>query len=492
MKAPIILSILPLSAVIFLLLAGSPFCDDAAARSAQPVAIFFGSGDFLQCHVPDELQWRVATLDADIQSGRVLLLDVVAAIKHAMPQSWLADHGMAPDHLSVAFAKSRQEILQVYAAALLAWGAADIVVPAAVEERAEVADESIAKCDPAAVWQVTYDASFHVLHFNMACNLAHDQALLSHLLQWLGDDGGWVSYESMYVPSLEEAYRRFVCNPGSQSREFIEISGNLGTFRYQFDFTAPTAAPQAQYDAPQNSPFCAIVGTQTNTRSMRAREIRRCTSGSQNAESESHDADARQRAEVLLNVMEILSEELEICTTSHSAERPAELSIDCLEELQSTLVSAMFGEMFGNSSIRGCELQQWAQLSAHLPQVLDLSSRCLLFREVSGTSPGHLQRMKKNRVNGVERGCILDWAASIAAAIRDRRNPLAIQVHCVASSDMISPSFLSSNTMFFFILPFILLNTSATVQQGWCRGSWFWRCSHQLILLRCCRGICPR
>jgi hypothetical protein len=65
-------------------------------------------------------------------------------------------------------------------------------------------------------------------------------------------------------------------------------------------------------------------------------------------------------------------------------------------------------------------------------------------------------------------------------------------VHCVASSDMISPRFSSSNTMFFFILPFILLNTSATVQQGRCRGSWFWRCSHQLIFLRCCRGICPR
>ena len=267
---------------------------------------------------------------------------------------------------------------------------------------------------------------FRVLSISCAHSTRGVQPLHSHSLQWQGDDGSWVSYESQYVPPLEEAYRRFLCNPDTQSQEFIEISGNLGTFRYQFDFTAAADDAQAQGDAPQDAPICAIVGTQTNTRSMRARDIRRCTGGAQAADSEPNDADARARAEVLLEIMEILSEELEICTMSHSREARAELSIDSLEELQSQVLSAMFGD----SSRRSSELQQWAQLSARLPQVLDRSSRSLLFRLVSGTSTEHLQRMKKDRVNDVERACILEWAQAIAAAIRGRRNPLAVQVHC--------------------------------------------------------------
>ena len=112
--------------------------------------------------MPDELQWSVAGLEAEIESGRVLLLDVVAAVKNAMPQAWLADHGMAEDYLSIVFSKSVQEILDVYAAALHAWGAADVAVPKADAAAAdddgddcpELSDECVAGCDFTAVWQV--------------------------------------------------------------------------------------------------------------------------------------------------------------------------------------------------------------------------------------------------------------------------------------------------------------------------------------------------
>jgi hypothetical protein len=64
------------------------FRGENAARSDQTIAIFYGSGEnFSQCHVPEELQWSVVSLHAEIQNGRVLLLDVVAAIKSAMPLS---------------------------------------------------------------------------------------------------------------------------------------------------------------------------------------------------------------------------------------------------------------------------------------------------------------------------------------------------------------------------------------------------------------------
>lgn len=100
------------------------------------MAVFYGSGsDFAHPHVPDELRWRVETLGAKIASGHVLLLDVVAAIKSAMPLSWLAEHGMDTDSNSVVFSMRNNEILDVYAAALLAWGAENVAEP--------VADDSI-------------------------------------------------------------------------------------------------------------------------------------------------------------------------------------------------------------------------------------------------------------------------------------------------------------------------------------------------------------
>jgi hypothetical protein len=129
---------------------------NSAERSNQPFAIFYGSGeDFTQCCIPDELQWSVASLASEIQNGCVSVLDVVAAIKNAMPQSWLAGHGMTEDCLSVAFSKSQQDILDVYTAALHAWGAADVLQPVGRLEdvlRGAVDDE--ARHGSAAAWQV--------------------------------------------------------------------------------------------------------------------------------------------------------------------------------------------------------------------------------------------------------------------------------------------------------------------------------------------------
>ena len=253
----------------------------------QPFAIFYGSGDdFVQCRVPDELQWCLKTLESEIADGRVLLLDVIVAVKNAMPESWLAEHGMSPDCLSIAFSKSHTEIIEVYAAALHAWGAADV------------------------------------------------------------------------IPSADVG------------------------------LSASAASPDAL--APSNS------------------------------------SAACQHARLLLQAMQIVSDQLQICMTSHPVppEPPAELGISGLEELQSKVLSARFNE----SARRGSGFQPYMQLSSLLPQVLDLNCREFLFRQISGTSHEHFQRIKKDRVNGVDRSCILDWAASIAAATRGRRNPLAIQV----------------------------------------------------------------
>jgi hypothetical protein len=262
--------------------AGSPYCSGAASKLVQPFAVFYGSGnDFLQSRIPDELQWCLKTIEAEIASGRVLLLDVIVAVKNAMPTSWLADHGMSHDCLSIAFSKSQAEIIEVYAAALHAWGAADVI---------------------------------------------------------------------------------------------------------------PTSG----------------VGLSANG------------TGAANLSA------AGQHARLLLLAMQIVSEQLQICMASHPAppERPAELSISGLEELQSKVLSARFHETARRSS----GFQSYMRLSSLLPQVLDLNCREFLFRQISGTSHEHFQRLKKDRVNGVDRSCILDWAASIAAAIRGRRNALAIRV----------------------------------------------------------------
>lgn len=99
-------------------------------RSENPVAIFYGSGNVSnEPLVPDELRWNVETLGAQVEIGDVCLLDVVDAIKTAMPPDWLAKHDFNHDCTSIVFSSSTRQILDVYAAALHAWGAENIIVP---------------------------------------------------------------------------------------------------------------------------------------------------------------------------------------------------------------------------------------------------------------------------------------------------------------------------------------------------------------------------
>jgi hypothetical protein len=167
--------------------------------------------------------------------------------------------------------------------------------------------------------------------------------------------------------------------------------------------------------------MCAIVGTQMNTQSGKRRAIRRCTGVPQTAGSEAPDEeDALHRVQCLLDVMGILSNELVICANS---DENAELSVDDLEVLQSEFTSTMIVQM-----IQSGKIPQSQELASHLPQLLNPSSRLMLFRHLSSTNTPHNQ-MIYDRVEGVDRAHILDWAASIADAIRGRRKPLQIQVH---------------------------------------------------------------
>jgi hypothetical protein len=123
--------------------------------------------------------------------------------------------------------------------------------------------------------------------------------------------------------------------------------------------------------------------------------------------------------------MQTLSAELEMCLMAFPSPRSGvvhDYSVDGFRELQSTLLSAMF-----NAS-KSSERHQWTQLATELPLVLSMKTRSTLFRKVSGTNPEDFKNTKKDRINGVERNRILEWAASIASASRGRRNPLAIQV----------------------------------------------------------------
>lgn len=286
-------------------MAGNPFCDGSASRAAQPLAIFYGSGDdFLQPHVPDELRWSPGTLDVELASGRTLLLDVIVALKSGMPESWLEAHGMSGDFLSLCFSKSQAEIVGVYAAALRAWGAADVLAPPSSDAASKSQRGGGAAAGAAAVGRSAQGGA-----------------------------------EELAIPS----------------------SDSSGTDR---------------------------------------------------------------RGQLLLQLTRMFFQELQICLTSHPAAPapPADLSIDGFDELQSVFLSARYAEGAGRNS------DAWVQLSSQLPQVFTLSCREHLFRKISGTSENDLQRLKKDRVNDVERSCILDWAASIAAAMRGRRNPLAIQV----------------------------------------------------------------
>jgi len=96
--------------------------------------------------VPDELRWRIDTLSQQVECGHVQILDVVSAIKSAMPLEWLSDHRMDVDCTSVVFSMSHREILDNYVAALRAWGAENIAEPViddSIMSRGSIAMESI-------------------------------------------------------------------------------------------------------------------------------------------------------------------------------------------------------------------------------------------------------------------------------------------------------------------------------------------------------------
>jgi hypothetical protein len=235
------------------------------------------------------------------------------------------------------------------------------------------------------------------------------------------------------MPALDKAYREFISKANKPSRAFIELNIGHGLFRYQYDFQEPIAAPQIAADAPPEYPLCSIVGTQTNLRTMRSRNIRRCTSArpAQSSSalllSEAHASEDSSRAELLLQVMQVLSKELELrvmSIPSPASDTVPDICLNHMNGMQSSLLSASF------LASKSSERHGWNQLSSAVPLLLDFKTRMSLFRKASGTSTEDLENMKKDRVNGVERSRILEWAAAIAAAQlrQGRRNPLTVQV----------------------------------------------------------------
>ena len=249
-------------------------------------------------------------------------------------------------------------------------------------------------------------------------------------MQWIRDDGSWVSYDTHHAISLEKAYGRFISRADKPSRAFIEARDGHTTLRYQFDFHEPTAAPQVAPDAPDEHPICCIVGTQTNLISMRTREVRRCIPSSppasQSTNSKSHAPDDTFRAELALEAMQLLLRELELCVMSMPPlDGVPDISIDELSGLQSSLLSVTY------QASKSSESRAWNQLASHVPLLLDYKTRLSAFRKASCTKAEQLENMTKDRVNGVERDRILEWSAAITAAQlkQGRRNPVMISVH---------------------------------------------------------------
>ncbi len=92
--------------------------------------MFYGSGHPFppnEPRVPFELQWSVSTLAAKIDSGSFPSLDVVEAIKTAMPADWLQAHNLSMDSVTVVFSMCDNDIIEIYKAALDAWGACDVL-----------------------------------------------------------------------------------------------------------------------------------------------------------------------------------------------------------------------------------------------------------------------------------------------------------------------------------------------------------------------------
>ena len=270
--------------------------------------------------VPFELQWGLGTLASKIDCGVVSALDVVEAIKSAMPAKWLAAHSMATDSVSIVFSMAAHDIVEVYRSALNAWGAADVI------------ETSIRP-------------------------VASDQTAAS----------------------------------SSASR--------------------PPPAPAAAIAS------CSVAA------------------GS--------DA-ASDHGESLLQLVRMLTAELEHCATTlvqtNDIFQAAQtvLSVKDLSPLQSTLVSSMFKA----ASSRGSDVQAWSALARQLPHVLDYSCRQLLFRKLTQTAPEQLLTLRQDRVNNVDRGRLLEWAAAIAAATRGKRNPLMVQfAHEAGFGEAITASF---------------------------------------------------
>jgi hypothetical protein len=571
---------------------GSGCCDN-------PIAIFYGSGNLTNAPlVPDELRWSVKTLGAQVESGDVCLLDVVAAIKTAMPLEWLAEHDLDGDCTSIVFSFSNSQILDAYAAALRAWGADDIIMPPVIDDeifsRGIIPVESVsattfdipktinqsngrgfhfhgddlrvrfpigpiscftqalvgpllslkfahfsfkdiggnsawsvglipeAQCNDAnvlwgtrgsigrhysgsgsclpqvrtnqgdvltscvdavqRVWFLCINgkivarepvpashfpvrlglcghsgSSFEVipqaavpLEVAKQCKLASAagssgpviwQVTLAHQptwllfsihFQWLRDDGSWASYDAIHIPALEKTYRYFLSKPHRPSRYFIELSIEDCSIRYQFDFKEPMDASHVDPGAPRNGSVCSVVGSQMNLRTLKTREIRRCISANASASAlsrlELHASDDALRSELVIEAMQVLSRELEVCVMSvppPSLGITPDISIHSLSYLQSSLLSASF------QTSKSSEYHGWTKLASEVPLLLDSKTKLSLFRNASGTCAQDLENMKKDRVNGVDRNCILDWAAAIAFAQRKqgRRNPLAIQVN---------------------------------------------------------------
>lgn len=253
-------------------------------------------------------------------------------------------------------------------------------------------------------------------------------------MQWLRDDGSWASYDALHIPALEKSYHLFISKPHNPSRAFIEVNAGNCSIRYQFDFKEPISAPQATPDAPREHSVCSVVGTQTNLTTMKVRQIRRCTSASPPAvalaQAESYAGDDALRSEFVLHAMQLLSRELEVCAMAVPSpdlvDAPDLSAIlrHSLSQLHSSLLSAQY------QASKSSECRGWSKLASEVPLLLDPNTRLSLFRKACGVSSEELENTKKDRVNGVERSHILDWAAAIVSAQlkQGRHNPLAIQV----------------------------------------------------------------
>ncbi len=129
----------------------------------------------------------------------------------------------------------------------------------------------------------------------------------------------------------------------------------------------------------------------------------------------------------MLEAMQVLIRELEVCVMAIPLPKSGvtpDISINDLSDMQSTLLSALC------QSSKSSARQGWNELASAVPSLLDFKTRLSLFRKASCTTAEDLENIKKDRVNGVERTRILEWAAAIAAAQfkQGRRNPLSITV----------------------------------------------------------------